>query len=326
MLDISSDNKANESSHSFLQDVLEGLSRAQPEIPCKYLYDEHGSELFEAIGQTDEYYVTRADLALHRTHLQAIADCIGEQAHIIEFGSGAGIKTQLILSAAENPRAYTPIEISLEALQSSVEALQQRFPTLEIEPVNADYTRDIPDEILDLQPPAKRRVVYFPGSTISNFSGPQASEFLDRMRRMVGPTGGILIGVDLSKSESVLEAAYDDAAGVTAAFNLNLLTRIQSELGARLEPDDFSHEARYNRDLQRIEMHLVALRDTRIEVANQRFDFHAGQSIHTENSHKYSIESFSRLAYDAHLAIIQTWTDPQGLFSMHYLEPASSPA
>lgn len=324
MLDSHSDDEAAVSGNSFLQDVLHGLSQTQPEIPCKYLYDELGSELFEAIGRTDEYYVTRADLALHRTHLQAIADCIGEQAHIIEFGSGAGIKIRLILNAARNPRAYTPIEISLEALQSSVETLQRDFPTLEIEPVNADYTRDIPDEILDLQPPAKRRIVYFPGSTISNFSGAQAEAFLGRMQRMIGPTGGLLIGVDLIKSESILEAAYDDAAGVTAAFNLNLLTRIQNELGARLQPDDFRHEARYNRDCQRIEMHLVALRDTRIEVAGRHFDFQAGQSIHTENSHKYSIDSFSRLAHAADLSIVQTWTDPQGLFSMHYLEPVSS--
>lgn len=324
MLDSHSDDKAVAPGNSFLQDVLHGLSQTQPEIPCKYLYDELGSELFEAIGRTDEYYVTRADLALHRTHLPAIADRIGERAHIIEFGSGAGIKIRLILNAAKNPRAYTPIEISPEALQSSVEKLQHDFPTLEIEPVNADYTRDIPDEILDLEPPAKRRIVYFPGSTISNFSAPQARAFLARMQRMIGSNGGLLIGVDLIKSESTLKAAYDDAAGVTAAFNLNLLTRIKNELGAELQSEDFAHQARYNRNHERIEMHLIALRETRIEVAGRYFDFQAGQSIHTENSHKYSTESFSRLAQAADLNIIETWTDPQGLFSMHYLEPASS--
>ncbi|MEM7054275.1 MAG: L-histidine N(alpha)-methyltransferase, partial [Pseudomonadota bacterium] len=197
----------------FLNDVLTGLAQQQSEIPCQYLYDKRGSALFEQIGDTREYYVTRADLALHREHLQAIADCIGDQAHIIEFGSGAGLKTQLILSAARQPRAYTPIEISTETLTSSVSALQQRFPKLDIQPVNADYTRDIPDEILDLKPPARRRVVYFPGSTISNFSHVQAQNFLARIRHMVGSDGGVLIGVDLIKPKAVLEAAYDDAAG-----------------------------------------------------------------------------------------------------------------
>ena len=307
----------------FLHDVLTGLSKTQAEIPCKYLYDERGSALFEQIGKTDEYYVTRADLALHHAHVQAIADCMGEQAHIIEFGSGAGIKIQLILSAARQPRAYTPIEISAEALQVSVAALQQRFPTLDIRPVNADYTRDIPDEILELEPPAKRRVVYFPGSTISNFSHTQAHEFLDRMRRMIGPEGGILIGVDLIKAEAVLEAAYDDRAGVTAAFNLNLLKRLQNDLGATLNMDDFRHEARYNQDKERIEMHLVAVRDAKIRLNGTSFQFSAGQSIHTENSHKYSISGFSQLAELAELKVIQTWTDPEQLFSMHYLEPST---
>ncbi|MEM1082113.1 MAG: L-histidine N(alpha)-methyltransferase [Pseudomonadota bacterium] len=285
-----------EQSDVFMEDVIIGLAQSQPEIPCKYLYDERGSELFEAIGKTQEYYVTRADLALHRQHADAIAQRIGQSAHIIEFGSGAGIKIRLLLGAAIQPRAYTPIEISPQALESSVNALQQAFPSLDIQPVIADYTQDIPDHILDLEPPARRRVIYFPGSTISNFSRRQAIDFLHRMQRMVGPSGGLLIGVDLIKPTAVLEAAYNDAEGVTAQFNLNLLERLRTELGASVERADFKHEARFNQAQSRIEMHLIALKPTVIELGQARFEFNTGDSIHTENSYKYSIESFAELA------------------------------
>ncbi|MBY6203825.1 L-histidine N(alpha)-methyltransferase [Halomonas denitrificans] len=309
-------------SAAFLRDAVDGLGRPQPELPCKYLYDERGSALFEAICRTRDYYVTRADLALHEAHLQDIVDRIGPEAHIVEFGSGAGIKIRSILEGCDRPRAYTPIEISGEALDASVEELTRRFPNIEILPLQADYTQPVPDEVLQLDPPARRRVVYFPGSTISNFTHAEAVDFLVRMRRIAGAGGGVLIGVDLVKDASTLRAAYDDADGVTAAFNRNLLVRLRDELGADLDPDAFEHEARWNDGEERIEMHLVARRDTAIELAGQRFDFAAGQSIHTENSHKYSIESFRALAAKAGLASIRTWTDPEGLFSMHYLESA----
>lgn len=309
-------------SAAFLRDAVEGLGRSQPELPCKYLYDERGSALFEAICKTRDYYVTRADLALHEAHLHDIVERIGPEAHIVEFGSGAGIKIRSILDACDRPRAYTPIEISGEALDASVEALTRRFPHIEILPLQADYTRPVPDEVLRLDPPARRRVVYFPGSTISNFTHAEAGEFLGRMRRIAGAGGGILIGVDLVKDASILRAAYDDDDGVTAAFNRNLLVRLRDELGAELDPDAFDHEARWNDAEERIEMHLVARRDTAIELDGRRFEFAAGRSIHTENSHKYSIESFRALAASAGLASIRTWTDPDGLFSMHYLEAA----
>ncbi|MFN2334195.1 MAG: L-histidine N(alpha)-methyltransferase [Wenzhouxiangellaceae bacterium] len=308
---------------AFRRDVVEGLSRSRPDIPCKYLYDEIGSELFEAICETEDYYVTRADLALHRAHLDEIVERVGEHAHIIELGSGAGIKIRLILGAARSPRAYTPIEISREALATSVEQLKREFPDLEILPLQYDYSDPIPDHVLDLQPPAKRRIVYFPGSTISNFTHSQARRFLERMRDMAGPGGGLLIGVDLVKPEAILTRAYDDSEGVTARFNLNLLARLQQDLGARVEPDAFRHQARFNPRFQRIEMHLVATRPTTIEIDGDSFDFRAGQSIHTENSHKYSVELFEDLAGRAGLKRVQTWLDPDQLFSMHYLEAAN---
>lgn len=303
----------------FADDVIAGLSASHRAIPCKYLYDERGSELFEGICDTDDYYVTRADIALHEAHRDEIADAIGPDAHIIEFGSGAGIKIRIILEAT-HPRAYTPIEISGEALAQSVAALSEQFPTLDIRPLQADYTKPVPDEALTLDPPARHRVVYFPGSTISNFTHTEAHEFLTRMARIAGPGGGVLIGVDLVKPAERLERAYDDSEGVTAAFNTNLLRRLESDLGAKLERDAFEHRAIYNEDRQRIEMHLVATRPTTIELDGKRFDFDTGESIHTENSHKYSIEGFRNLVEGTGLHPVTTWTDPEGLFSMHYLE------
>lgn len=310
---------SSEETHDFRTDVIAGLSASPRTLPCKYLYDERGSELFEGICDTDDYYVTRADLALHEAHLGEIADCIGPNAHIIEFGSGAGIKIRIILEAT-HPRAYTPIEISGEALAQSVTELSRQFPDLDIRPLQADYTRDIPDEHLALDPPARHRVVYFPGSTISNFTHAEAHDFLARMARIAGPGGGVLIGVDLVKASERLERAYDDSEGVTAAFNLNLLRRLEKELGAKLDREAFRHRAVYDEELQRIEMHLVADRPTAIELDGQRFEFEAGDSIHTESSHKYTIDGFTELVDGTGLHSVTTWTDPDGLFSMHYLE------
>lgn len=304
----------------FAADVIAGLSAEKKEIPCKYLYDQRGSELFEEICQTDDYYVTRADLALHEAHLAEIVACIGPEAHILEFGSGAGIKIRKLLAAADAPRAYTPIEISAAALRASARELEQAFPHLEIRPLKADYTQPIPEETLVLDPPARRRVVYFPGSTISNFDHDQARDFLERMRHIAGAGGGILIGVDLLKDAATLQAAYDDSQGVTAAFNRNLLERMQRDLGADVEVYAFRHEARFNPRFRRMEMHLVAERDTAITVDGQRFSIGTGESIHTESSHKYSTGDFRKLAAGANLAVKKTWKDPQGLFSMHYLE------
>lgn len=306
--------------HEFLKDVLAGLNACPRTLPCKYFYDQHGSDLFEAICETPEYYVTRADLALHEAHLDEISAMIGPDAHVIEFGSGAGIKTHKLLASLDSPRAYTPIEISRSALAASAKALEQEFPELEIRPLQADYTQDIDADRLNLEPPSRRRVIYFPGSTIGNFEHAEALAFLQRMGRMARSHGAILIGVDLLKPADRLIAAYDDAEGITAAFNINLLQRMKRELGAELEIDAFGHEARFDQDESRIEMHLVAQRRTRVKIANQAFDFDAGESIHTESSHKYSIADFQDMARRAGLMPMEVWTDPEALFSMHWIE------
>lgn len=304
----------------FFEDVVAGLSNHPAQLPCKYFYDVRGSELFEAICECQEYYVTRADLALHEAHLSEISAMVGPMAHVIEFGSGAGVKTSKLLAALESPRAYTPIEISASALAASARDLKRNFPDIEITPLKADYTQDIDADRLNLDPPARRRVVYFPGSTIGNFDHAEALAFLKRMARMARNAGAILIGVDLMKPEKQLIAAYDDREGRTAAFNLNLLERIQRELKAELELDAFAHEARFNAGESRIEMHLVANRPTRIQIEDHAFEFAAGDSIHTESSHKYSVSDFRDLAHRAGLKSVKVWKDPNGLFSMHWLE------
>ncbi len=304
----------------FRQDVEAGLSGKPREIPCKYLYDTQGSELFERICETEDYYVTRADLALHEAHLSEISAMIGPQAHIIEFGSGAGIKTRKLLASLDNPRAYTPIEISAAALSASACELEAAFPEIEIRPLRADYTQPIRSNDLALDPPATRRVVYFPGSTISNFNHDEATTFLQRMGNIAEPNGAILIGVDLLKPAQRLIRAYDDSEGITAAFNLNLLKRLHRELGAKVEADHFTHEARFNSEFNRIEMHLVARQPTVINIGNKHFEFRQGDSIHTESSHKYSVPDFKALAEQAGLKPVKVWKDPDKLFSMHWLE------
>lgn len=303
----------------FRSDVLAGLASRPRNIPCKYLYDSRGSELFERICETSEYYVTRADLALHEAHMAEIAERVGTGAHIIELGSGAGIKTRRFLQSLDAPRAYTPIEISAAALAQSTRDLREALPGLDIRPVQADYTLPISSEALALDPPARRRVIYFPGSTISNFEHAEAVEFMTRLGRIAGDSGGLLIGVDLVKPAERLIAAYDDAGGITAAFNRNLLERLRRELSAGIDAEAFTHEARYNDRLERIEMHLVARYPTEIRVDDEHFEFQKGDSIHTESSHKYSVESFRALAAQAGLASEAVWFDPDELFSMHWL-------
>lgn len=311
----------NRARERFRSDVLSGLEVSPRSLPCKYFYDARGSELFEAICTCPEYYVTRADLALHEEHIGAISEMVGPDAHIIEFGSGAGIKTRKLLASLDQVRAYTPIEISASALAAAAKDLEQAFPDIEIRPLKADYTLDIDSSLLDLDPPSRRRVIYFPGSTIGNFDHEQAGDFLARMGRIARSHGAVLIGVDLMKTEQQLLAAYDDAEGITAEFNLNLLARMQRELDARIDLDAFVHEVRFNRDYCRVEMHLQATRPTVIEVDGRQFVFEPGETIHTENSYKYSVKAFRELATRAGLEPVRVWKDPDGLFSMHWLEP-----
>lgn len=305
------------SEDDFLADVIAGLSTpGQKTLPCKYFYDQRGSALFDQICKLDEYYVTRTELALLRTHARDMADCIGPRAEVIELGSGSSIKIRLLLDALEAPASYVPIDISTDHLAAAAAQIAEDYPQLLVQPISADYTQgcDVPDVG---QP--ERRVAFFPGSTIGNFSPDAATAFLRHVHDIVGADGGLLIGVDLKKDSSVLHAAYNDKDGVTAAFNVNLLHRIHRELDAQLNLEGFDHQAFFNEDQSRIEMHLKAHGQQKVMVDGRQFVLQDGETIHTENSYKYSLDDFARLARSAGFSKDQTWMDDKGLFSIHYL-------
>ncbi len=297
----------------FREDVIAGLSLPQKAIPPKYFYDAAGSRLFERICRLPEYYLTRAELALTRRNLESIARFAGRAAQLIEYGSGESLKSRLLLRAMR-PAAYIPVDISEPALAAAVKRLQREFPALRVAPVTGDFSRPLE---LPAARSRKRRCVYFPGSTIGNLTPEEAHAFLcmaaDQAPRL-------LIGVDLKKDANVLHAAYNDARGVTAAFNLNLLSRINRELGGDFELRAFRHYAFYNAPLGRIEMHLVSLARQAVKIGSRRFRFGAGESIHTENSYKYSVEEFRALAARAGYRAKRVWMDPQGLFALHGLQ------
>jgi dimethylhistidine N-methyltransferase len=304
------------SSDRFLEDVLEGLSRRQKQIPAKYFYDETGARLFEAICELPEYYVTRTETAMMKAYARQMASLVGECSALIEYGSGASTKTRFLIEAAK-PALYMPIDISREALVSAARALLEEYPWLSVWAVHADYS--LPFELPEA-PWVKRRVIYFPGSTIGNFTPEEALAFLRGARAVAGGSGAMLIGVDLKKSKATLDAAYDDAQGATAAFNLNLLTRINRELQADFNLTRFRHFACYNAAQSRVEMHLVSTMNQRVSVAGRSFEFREGETIHTENSYKYSVDEFRVLAMRAGFDSAHCWTDDAGLFSIHYLE------
>jgi len=296
---------------SFHDAVLEGLSRTPKTLPCKFLYDEDGSRLFEEICHLDEYYPTRTETALLNRHASEMADILGPECHLIEFGSGASAKVRILLEALERPRGYVPIDISRDHLIGAAAALAQDFPHLPVVAICADYTESL--AFPDLGP--GRPVGFFPGSTIGNFAPRESVGFLRRIAKWLD---GLIIGVDLKKDPEVLEAAYDDAAGVTAAFNLNLLRRINGELGGTFDPDGFIHQARVVEG--KVEMHLVSQRDQLVRACGSVFSFSRGETIHTENSHKYTVGEFHEMARGGGFKPRHTWVDPEGLFSIHYLE------
>ncbi|HZO16802.1 MAG TPA: L-histidine N(alpha)-methyltransferase [Polyangiaceae bacterium] len=300
----------------FLAEVLEGLSQTPRTLPCKYFYDERGAELFERICELDEYYLTRADLEATREHIHRIAERVGSGARLVELGSGAGIKTRILLEHLD-VASYVPVDISAEQLARTADALAASFPDLDVRPVAADYTQSV--ELPNSN--AARTVVYFPGSTIGNFHPPEVVAFLRRMRALVAPDGGALIGVDLKKDRATLERAYDDRAGVTALFNKNLLERINTELGGDFELDRWEHRAFYDENRGRIEMHLVSTIAQRITVGGQSFDFAAGEFIRSEVSYKYSLADFARLATEAMLTVEDVWLDPRQRFSLQWVVP-----
>ena len=291
---------------------MAGLSLPQKAIPPKYFYDAAGSRLFERICRLPEYYVTRAELSLTRMHIAAIARFAGQGCELVEYGSGESLKTRLLIRALR-PAAYVPIDISEIALRQSTRKLSKSFPWLKIIPVPGDFSRPI-----ELPRARAPRVVYFPGSTIGNLDPEEAHAFLAMTRDQAGR---MLVGVDLKKDANVLHAAYNDSRGVTAAFNLNILARINRELGADFDLRKFSHYAFYNAAAGRIEMHLVSLARQSVRVArHHRFRFERGESIHTENSYKYSVEGFRALAARAGYSGKKVWSDRKGLFALHGLK------
>lgn len=303
----------------FLRDVVQGLQKSPKQIPCKYFYDERGSVLFTEICRTQEYYITRTELTLLNSSLPEIADLIGCSATIIEYGSGEGRKIRDLLSALHQPKSYVPIDISAEILLRSCRQLRHQFPEVAIHPVVGDYTEDIqlPDSVV--RSSGGRRVVFFPGSTISNFTPEEAHQFLKNTQSLLRPGDGLLLGVDLIKSPVRLHQAYNDGRGITAQFNLNLLQRINRELGANFDMDNFEHYAYFNPQESRIEMHLVSLRDQLVKIGGHRFHFTAGENIHTENSYKYSLQTIAQMGKDCGFRHLNAWTDPEQLFSIHYL-------
>lgn len=307
----------------FLEEVTAGLSRPQKELPPKFFYDQRGCELFEAICGLPEYYLTRTEIALMRDTAGEMARRLGPGCMLIEYGSGSGRKTRILLEALA-PVAYVPIDIAAGQLAASCAELAREYPELAITAVCADYTRSFALPRLDGSG-AQRRVIYFPGSTIGNFTVPEAAAFLEQARGFAGAGGGMLIGVDLKKDAARLDAAYNDAQGVTAEFNLNLLARINRELAADFELAAFRHRAFYNAAMGRIEMHLESLKDQQVTVAGRSFGFRRGETIHTENSYKYSVAEFQDLARSAGFEPAECWTDPERLFAVHYLTvPQSS--
>ena len=303
---------------SFLADVVSGLGREQKQLPCKYFYDERGSQLFVAISGLEEYYLTRTETALIEAYGEEIADLIGPGASLIEYGCGSLVKTRLLLDALDNPYVFVPIDISEKHLRRSVEALDQDYPALRVLPVVADFTHPVPLPDTTVNG-GNKKVVFFPGSTIGNFDHQEAAKFLGTVAETVGVGGGLLIGVDMKKDEQILLRAYDDADGVTARFNLNLIERINRELGGDFDASAFRHEARYNQKQGRIEMHLVSRREQTAQASGHSFRFRKGESIHTENSYKYHAEEFQALAAGQGFCPVRIWIDDKNLFSIHYL-------
>jgi len=301
---------------SFRDAVLKGLGRNPKSIPCKFLYDARGSALFEEICRLPEYYPTRTEIAILEQNAAAIAARIGPHSRLIEFGAGAITKARILLRAIDRPAAYVPVDISREHLRDAAISLAEDFPSLPVVAVCADYTRPFP--LPALPGPSGKRVGFFPGSTIGNFEPDAAVDFLANYAGILGPGGEMLIGVDLKKDPAVLDAAYNDRAGVTAEFNLNLLERINRELDGDLDIGRFEHVAFYNETEGRIEIYIRSLTNQEAWIAGTPILFAKDELIHTEYSYKYSVAEFCALAGRAGFRPVETWTDPAALFSVHY--------
>jgi dimethylhistidine N-methyltransferase len=304
----------------FLADVIAGLSSNPRTLPCKYFYDERGAALFQKICELREYYITRTELDILDRNRAEIASHLGANIELIGLGTGAGTKTRILIEALESPAVYIPVDISEKQLRESTALFQKIFPDLEILPVCADYLQ--PVVLPSSSRKAARNIVYFPGSTIGNFAPTEAEEFLRRVANVCRQNGGLLIGADLKKDPHVLEAAYNDSAGVTAQFNLNLLDRVNRELGADFDLDQWQHRAIYNSTAGRIEMHLISEIDQVVHLDEQKFHFRRGEKIITEFSYKYAPGEFEALAKKAGFEFVRMWTDNARLFGVFYFVAA----
>lgn len=311
---------------SLVHDVMEGLALRQKSIPPTWLHDRRGSELFEQITHLDEYYPARNETLILERSVREIAAVAGTGAVVIELGSGSSRNTPILLSALAAPQAYLPIDISEESLAESVKSLQRRFAKLRILPIVADFTRIVSLPELALLDSAGRCVVFFPGSTIGNLAPDEAVSLLSRIGKAVGPDALLVVGADTTHDPAVLIPAYDDRHGITAAFNKNLLLRINREIGADFAPSAFRHEARFNVEHQRVEMHLVSCYTQRVSVRGRAFQFATGESIHTANSYKYGHRRFQYLAALGGWTHRQLWMDGQSRFAVHVLDRSAAVA
>ena len=300
----------------FLADVVAGLSHKPRTLPCKYFYDARGAQLFQKICELPEYYITRTEIDILERHGAEIASALGPDIELIGLGTGAGTKTRILIKALHKPAVYMPVDISEKQLYESAALFRQIFPDLEVLPVCADYLQPV------VLPRPRRnfsnKIVYFPGSTLGNFEPDEAENFLRRIARLCGDGGGLLIGVDLQKDSSVIEAAYNDTQGVTAEFNLNLLVRANREIGADFDLKQWRHRAIYNSSEGRIEMYLISEKPQVVHINGHGFSFRAGEKILTEYSYKHTPQSFSKLASDAGFEFQQMWTDAARLFGVFY--------
>jgi dimethylhistidine N-methyltransferase len=299
-----------------LGEILAGLEKSQKTLSPKFFYDEQGSRLFDEICELPEYYLTNTELSIMQRHVGEMAQRIGPQASLIEFGSGSSVKIRILLEHLDQLAAYVPVDISREHLVKAADAISRDFPDIEVLPVAADFTQ--PFDLPDPQVMPVRNVVYFPGSTIGNFSPDAADKLLRVMHHEAGENGALLIGIDLQKDVRIIERAYNDKAGVTALFNLNILRRINREFGADFRLENFRHRAAYNTGFGRIEMHLISTCDQSVRIAGRQFEFAAGEALLTEHSHKYTYEGFSEMAARAGFTVVAAWTDADEMFSVQY--------
>ena len=305
------------SASSLSEEVLEGLARQPKSIPPKFFYDDRGSRLFDKICDQPEYYPTRTEIRLLRENAKVIAELIRRDCTLIELGSGSNQKVRLLLDIIK-PAAYVPVDISRDYLLQEARAVAEDYPWLRVYAACADFSQALQ---LPHSAAVARKVAFFPGSSIGNFEPAAAHGLLTNIARMVQPSGALLIGADLKKEPSVLNAAYNDAQGITAAFNLNLLRRINRELNANFKLGQFTHHAFYNTRQGRVEMHLISRMDQTVKVSGRSFEFTAGETIHTENSYKYTPEEFEALVAAAGFELVQWWTDPHIRFGVFYFTP-----